>query len=734
MRWLQVTRGLRPAGPLPARSRNTQHATRLGGACVAGVLLASLAAARAQEKVTYNDHVLPLIEQHCANCHNPDKKKGDLVLTSYNALLKGGGSGVIVAAGSPDSSKLWKAITHAEEPTMPPKKPKLADKDLDVFKKWIIGGLLETTGSKAVAAAKPSIDLTMKVSSAGRPEGPPPMPVDLPIEPVVHAKRGTAITGLAASPWAPLVAIAGQKQVLLFNTTNLDLAGILPFGEGQPWDLKFSRSGKLLLAAGGHGAKSGRVVLWNVESGERLTTLGEEYDTILAADISPDQSKVALGGPSRLVKIHSTKTGEAEHKLKKHTDWVSAVAFSPNGEFLATADRNGGVVLWDPDNGQELFTTAGHKSAVTSLSWRDDSRVVASSSEDGSVKLWETSEGKQARTWNAHGSGAMCVAFSHEGSSVTCGRDGVVTTWNADGSKLKSFDFFGETALRCAFSHDGSRLIATDFAGRVAVWNAANGKRLGTLDANPLLLPDQLAAAQKRVEKLAAPGGNPAPTRPEETAAAKAKDELEKAQAALANAQADFASKAREVVRLKSLATTANPPADIDGLLAAARAAREEARAATNRATLQFEAKTREASSFRDGASGPPPDPAAELAAARATLARLVRAQAQAEAFHARENVAARKRELEALRGALAAKQDEVKKLNSDLGAAKDSATKTRLRTELKSASAALKETEAAIRKCTAELADEQSRADRAAAEFERMKTASSAAQTQSKL
>ena len=699
-----------------------------------GVLLASLCAARAQEKVTYNDHLLPLIEQHCANCHNPDKKKGDLVLTSYNALLKGGGSGAIVAAGSPDSSKLWKAVTHAEEPTMPPKKPKLADKELDVFKKWIAGGLLESTGSKAVAAARPSVDLTMKVSSTRRPEGPPPMPVDLPIEPVVHAKRGTAINGLATSPWAPLVAVAGQKQVLLFNTTNLDLAGILPFGEGQPWDLKFSRSGKLLLAAGGHGAKSGRVVLWNVESGERVTTLGEEYDTVLAADISPDQSKVALGGPSRLVKIHSTKTGEPEHKLKKHTDWVTAVAFSPNGEFLATADRNGGVVMWDPDNGQELFTTVGHKTAVTSLSWRDDSKVVASSSEDGSVRLWETSEGKQARTWNAHSGGAMCVAFSHEGNTVTCGRDGVVTTWSADGSKLKSCDFFGETALRCAFSHDGTRLIATDFAGRVGVWNAANGKQLGTLDANPPLLPDQLEAAQRRVEELAARVDKPAAPQPEETAAAKARGEQEKARAALTNAQFDFASKAREVVRLKSLATAANPPADIDGQLAAARAAREAARAATNTATLQLEAKSREAATFRDGPSSPPQDPAAELAAARATLARLVRAQAQSVAFRSKENVASKKRELEALRGALAVKQDEVKKLNSDLGAARDSATKTKLRTELKSASAALKETEAAIKKCAADLADEQTRADKTAAEFERMKTTASGAQLQSKL
>jgi mono/diheme cytochrome c family protein len=680
IRWLLASCGALLPGELLASLVGRASARAAFGARLVGVLLASISAAWAQEKVTYNDQLLPLIEQHCGNCHNPDKKKGDLVLTSYNALLKGGGSGAIVAAGSPDSSKLWKAITHAEEPTMPPNKPRLADKDLDVFKKWIAGVLLETTGSKAVAAARPSVDLTMKVSSAGKPDGPPPMPIELPIDPVVHARRGTAINGLAASPWAPLLAITGQKQVLLFNTTNLDLVGILPFGEGQPWDLKFSRSGKLLLAAGGHAAKSGRVVLWNVESGERITTLGEEYDTILAADVSPDQSKVALGGPSRLVKIHSTKTGEAEHKLKKHTDWVTAVAFSPNGEYLATADRNGGVVIWDADDGQELFTTAGHKTAVTSLSWRDDSRVVASSSEDGSVKFWETSEGKQAKTWNAHSGGAMCVAFSHEGNAVTCGRDGAVTTWSADGSKLKACDFFGETALRCAFSHDGSRVFATDFAGHVAVWRAADGKRLGTLDTNPAMLPDQLAAAQKRVEELAAGGEKPAVPAPEETAAANARDEVEKARAALTNAQAGFASKAREVVRLKSLATTANPPADIDGQLAAARAAREAARAATNTATLELEARVRQAASFRDGQSSPPTDAAAELAAARATLARLARAQTQSAAFRAKENLVAKKRELETLRGAHAAKQDELKKLNNDLSAAKDSATKTKLR------------------------------------------------------
>ena len=36
----------------------------------------------AQEKVTYQEHILPLIEANCSKCHNSDKKKADLDLTT----------------------------------------------------------------------------------------------------------------------------------------------------------------------------------------------------------------------------------------------------------------------------------------------------------------------------------------------------------------------------------------------------------------------------------------------------------------------------------------------------------------------------------------------------------------------------------------------------------------------------------------------------------------------------
>lgn len=676
--------------------------------------------ASAQEKVTYQDQILPLVETHCSKCHNPDKLKGDLDLTSFSGALKGGGSGQVVISGNPDSSKLWKAITHAEEPTMPPNK-KLSDKELEVFKKWIAGGLLENSGSKAIVSSKPAVDLTLKSADVGKPKEPLPLPTELALDPVVHTARNNPLVGLAASPWSPLVAIAAQKQVLIYNSDTLEFLGVLPFTNGQPVDLKFSRNAKLLLAGGGQGAKSGKVVVWDVASGEQIMTVGAEQDTVIAADISPDQSKVAVGGPSRLVKIYSTKDGEVLHKIKKHTDWVTAVAFSPNGEFLASGDRNGGISIWDPDNGQELFTLAGHKAAVTALSWRDDSKILASSSEDGNIRWWETAEGKQAKTWAAHSGGALSVAYTHDGKLVSCGRDNQVITWNAEGNKIKSFSFDGELPLRTVYSHDGERVIATDFAGRVAVWTAKDAKRAGDLESNPLPIAERLARAEKCLTEL-------------QQQAKQTNSELKQAEAALAKAKADLdaANKAAEsakaeqkktedlVVKLKEeaaavgrgvpaepapLLTQVFPPPEHEKKLADARAARAKAREAATNSVNAIEARKKDLESAdKKFAEAKAKDPALLVPAAKAEGARWKAALAQTDLFRARQSVSALRRELDAYNAAIAERK-----------AALEKAADPKLQAELKDA-------EAAAKKLSAELSSQEARVKKLAADLHQLK------------
>ncbi len=497
------------------------------------------ASAQAPKKLTYDEHIVPLFRDKCFACHNQDKKNGGLRLNTYATLMEGGSSGKIVEGNDPAQSKLFLVIDHQEQPNMPPKSPKLPPEFIATVQAWIEGGALENAGSKAVASNKPKVDFSLASASIGKPEGPPPMPERLPLEPAVVTPRAAAITAIASSPWAPLVAVAGQKQVILYHADTLDYLGVLPFPEGVPHVLKFSRNGSLLLAGGGRGAKAGRVVVWNVKSGERIFEVGEEYDTVLAADISSDQSKIALGGPGKMIRVYSTKDGQQLYEIKKHTDWVTALEFSPDGVLLATGDRNGGLFVWEGHNGREYFSLRGHTAAITDITWRADSNMVASASEDSTVRLWEMENGGQVKNWGAHGGGTLSLEFAHDGRLVSCGRDRVAKVWDQNGAQQRAFEAMADVATRTTFTHDAGKVIVGDWTGQLRAFATADGKPLGNLLANPPTVATRLDTAAKEVAaKKATADQLAAAATASATAAQNAANELAAAQKALTDAQA----------------------------------------------------------------------------------------------------------------------------------------------------------------------------------------------------
>jgi WD40 repeat protein len=455
------------------------------------------AGTKAPAAINYRDHVLPVLRKHCQNCHNADKMSSDLNVTTYPALMTGGASGEAVKPGSPDQSLLYKVTTHQVEPHMPPKGPKMPEAELAVLKRWIESGAPETAVGAAKSAAR-KIDLDPVTVSLGKPKGPPPMPVSLPTVTLAKTARPHPVTALAASPWAPLLAVAGHERVLLYHSDTLELLGTLPFPERIPHVLRFSRNGKWLLAAGGRGALAGRVVIWDVATGQRVTEIGEEADIVLAADVSPDHKLVALGGPGKLIKIFDTATGEIRHRIKKHTDWVTAIEFSPDGKLLASGDRNGGAYVWETETGGIVFTLGDHRDAITSLSWRADSQMLATASEDGRVILWLAEDGFPARSFNAQAGGGrqnanrnartpgvLSVHFARNGQLVTCGRDNTARIWQVNGNQVARLEEFADLPSRAVFAHDGERIFVGDFTGKVRAWTVKDRKPVGELTTNP---------------------------------------------------------------------------------------------------------------------------------------------------------------------------------------------------------------------------------------------------------
>ena len=93
------------------------------------------------------EHIRPILEQNCLECHNPKKSKGGLRLDTRKKLLEGGENADAVVPGNPDESEILKrtALAPDHEDVMPPLDEKsdrelLTGEQIATLKSWIEEG------------------------------------------------------------------------------------------------------------------------------------------------------------------------------------------------------------------------------------------------------------------------------------------------------------------------------------------------------------------------------------------------------------------------------------------------------------------------------------------------------------------------------------------------------------------------------------------------------------------
>jgi len=116
-------------------------------------LLSPIVVAQAEDKIDFYKQVYPFVKSGCVKCHSPEyadeggrtrRPKADLIITSPEAFMKGGESGVVLVAGKPEESEfLRRTLLPLDDEDHQPvegKAPQWTDAEKELFAKWITEG------------------------------------------------------------------------------------------------------------------------------------------------------------------------------------------------------------------------------------------------------------------------------------------------------------------------------------------------------------------------------------------------------------------------------------------------------------------------------------------------------------------------------------------------------------------------------------------------------------------
>ena len=411
---------------------------------------------------SFTRDIRPILQKQCQGCHQPSLKSSGLDLTSFEEIRKGGKRGPLFVAGKPDESQVIRYLKGESLPRMPLGQPALKADEIELVREWIRAG--------AVNDALPEPD---------------------PNQPIVYLQP-PVITAVRFSPDGKTIAVSGNREVLIHRSDGSGLVARLPGKAERILSVAFTADGKLLIAGGGTPAQFGEVQVWDATTSQLLRSATLTSDTVFGASVTPDGTRIAVGGADNTVRILDASTEKELYKIGNHENWVLGTVFGVDSKRLVTVGRDRAAKLMDAQSGAflenlnllrgELSAVARHPKkdiviiggeerypyiylmdrprnmkiaddttlvrklerqpgVITALDWSPDGTRVAVAGLSPDVNLYDPESGDRKSTCRGHTAGIYAVAFSPDGKQLaTGGFDGKVRIYNAaDCTLLQSF-------------------------------------------------------------------------------------------------------------------------------------------------------------------------------------------------------------------------------------------------------------------------------------------------------
>ncbi len=435
------------------------------GATVIVVVAAGSAGVAAESPVSYYRDIVPVFKRSCTGCHHPGKLKGQLDLTTYEALKKGGKHGPGFITGQSKDSILVEEIS-GDEPSMPKEGDPLPKSDIALVARWIQEGAHDDTPKDAGS---------FKLQSAPAYSQPP------------------VISCMAFSADGQRLAVSGYHEVLIQAGAESNVVARLVGEAPRIEALAYAPDGKRIAVAASAPARFGEIQIWPADAtGVQLAptrAFRVALDSVYGVSWSPDGTRLAFGGADKVVRIIRAEDGKELVKFENHSDWVFATAWSVDGQRILSGSRDRSMKLIDAANGQfiddinkllepvlcfarhpkeDLITYGGDLHTARTYKMAENQGRTAANNDSNLRKEFERMPGP-----------VQAIAYSGDGTQLAMGSvsgaGGEARLYAADGKRRAILGAHAGAVFSIVFHPKTNWVLTAGYEGTVRVFETEKG-------------------------------------------------------------------------------------------------------------------------------------------------------------------------------------------------------------------------------------------------------------------